>query len=227
MFFLVPPQHVAVLKRWLELPGEGIEQFSAALEKTKPHFNAPDLAAELIPLSELPPDLVRGIVELLISVYRTGEPEKPIETFLDRDVKLALTHTKVFSEGKEHEEWGRLRKFFLHALSLERVIGTTAKAGPVLTEHERIFQGARVLTDFRPIFHIDVSEKPNAGLIIHMLKITQRDKYDKKTDAYYAMDSNDVAALKQVLDRALEKEKALHQTMNDAGLTVLDVKAYY
>jgi hypothetical protein len=115
----------------------------------------------------------------------------------------------------------------LHALSLEGILGTTAKAGEILTEHEKIFETARVMTDFRPIFHVDVSEKPDAGLVIHMLKITQRDKHSRKFDAYYALDTNDIAKLMGVLDRAVKKEKALRKTMEDAGLRVLDVKAFY
>ena len=227
MSLLVPPEHAAILKKWLELPSEEAEKFSSALAKAKPHFNAEELARAIVPHCDLAPELVIGIVQVLISVYRTGEPEKPFETFLDRDAKPSLTRAKVFSDGKEEEEWVRLRKFLLRTLLLEGTVGATAKAGPILTEHERVYESVRVMTDFRPIFHVDVSDQPDAGLIIHMLKITHRDKYQRKFDAYYALDSNDVAKMKGVLDRALEKENALRKTMEKAGLTVLDVKSYY
>jgi len=227
MSLTIPHGHIALLKRWLELPSTETDKFSAALEKTEAQFNAVELAKSILPHCDLPPDLVFGIVEVLISVYRTGEPEKPFETFLDRLVRPALAQSNTFSEGKEQEEWQRLRIFLLHALSLEGILGTTAKAGIVLTEHERIFENARVMTDFRPIFHVDVSEKPNAGLIIHMLKITCRDKYSRKFDAYYALDSLDVEKLKAILDRAIEKGKTLQKAMGDAGLRILDVKSFY
>jgi hypothetical protein len=63
------------------------------------------------------------------------------------------------------------------ALALDDTVGTAAKAGPVLTEHERIFEDARILTDVRPIFHPDLSEKPNAAVIVHMLRLTTRDMF--------------------------------------------------
>ena len=227
MFLRVPPEQVAVLKKWLELPSEQAETLSSALANAKPHFNAQELARSIIRQCDLPNGLVFGIIHVLISVYRTGEPEKPFEAFLDRDVKPALQAAETFSEGKEEEEWDRLRKFLLQALLLEGIVGTTAKAGIILTEHERIFDNVRIMTDFRPIFHVDVSEKPNAGLIVHMVKITHRDKYDHKFDSYYALDSNDLEKMRKALDRAVEKDKSLRETMNDAGLSVLDVKPYY
>jgi hypothetical protein len=227
MSLRIPPEHIALLKGWLELPAEEVAKFSSALEKAPPRFNAYELAKSIIPDCDLAPGLVFAIVQVLISVYRTGEPEKPFESFLDREVRPALKHAKTFSDGNEEQEWGRLRSFFLHALSLEGTVGTTAKAGSVLTEHERIFDGLRIMTDFRPIFHVDVSEKPNAGLIVHMVKITHRDKHDRKFDSYYALDSNDIAKIRSALDRAAEKEKALRKTMEDAGISVLDVQSSY
>jgi hypothetical protein len=227
MSLIIPPAHIAILKKWLELPTEQVAKFSRALERARPYFNGHELAAAIIPDCGLSPQLVSDIVQVLISVYRTGEPEKPFESFLDGQVRPALEHAKTFSEGKEEQDWERLRSFLLHAISLEGTLGTTAKAGFVLTEHEKIFDGIRIMTDFRPIFHVDVSEKPNAGLIIHMVKFTYRDKRGHKFDSYYALDSNDVAIMKGALDRAVEKEKSLRKAMNEAGLSVLDVKPTY
>jgi hypothetical protein len=227
MSLLIPPGQAAILKKWLELPDGEIEKFLSALEQTEPQFNAEELARAVSSRSALPPQLISGILGVLITAYRTAQQGDSFEGVLDDDVKPALVRVKTFSPGKEEEEWDRLRRFLLHALSLESTIGTTAKAGPVLTEHERIFDSVRVLTDFRPIFHTDLSEKPNAGVIVHMLRITQRDKHKNKKDAYYALDSNDMEALRRVLDRALEKEKCLRDAMGGAGIKVLDIKAFY
>lgn len=225
----VPPDHVLLLKKWLELPDDAIEKYSSALAQVKPEFNAQELAKSILPLCALDPNLVLGITVILITVYRTGEPQKPFETFLDRDVKPALRRGGLFAGALEEQEaqWTRLRGFLLGALQLEHIVGTTAKAGVVLTEHERIFDAAKILTDFRPIYHADVAEKPNAGVIVHMLKITHRDKQGHHFDAYFALDSNDLARMRNILNRAAEKEKALRQTMEDAGLSVLNVQPFY
>lgn len=231
MSLQVPPEHIAILRKWLELSDEDIEKYSSALGQVKPEFNAQELAKSLLPYcSPIDPGLVLAITFILITVYRTGEPQKPFEEFLDRAVRPALANGGLFAGGSPEEQekqWIRLRQFLLGAIQLERVVGTTAKAGVVLTEHERIFDDVRIMTDFRPIYHADVAEKPNAGVIIHMLKITHRDKYQRKFDAYYAFDTNDLAKLRAVLDRAGEKEKALREVMKDADVSVLDVQATY
>ncbi|MFZ0662921.1 MAG: hypothetical protein WAM66_09540 [Acidobacteriaceae bacterium] len=229
MSLQVPPEHVMLLKKWLELPDDEIEKYSSALARVKPEFNAEELAKAILLFCPLNPNLVFGITEILITVYRTGEPQKPFEAFLDRDVKPALQRGGLFSGTPDERDvqWTRLRRFLLGAIQLEQIVGTTAKAGVVLTEHERIFDGVRIFTDFRPIYHADVAEKPTAGVVIHMLKITNRDKQGRRFDVYYALDSNDLEKMRGTLNRAAEKEKTLRQTMEDAGLLVLNVQLSY
>ena len=230
MAFRVPPDQIGHIKKFLELSDEKIDGFLNALTKARPQFNVADLAAEISEPLDVPRPLADGIVRVLASIYLTrdlGTP--PLENFLDREVFLALKRAQVFPAEAENTEaqWKRLRKFLLAALSLERSLGTAAKAGPVLTQHERIFSGARILTDLRPIYHLDVSEKPDAAVIIHMLRITQRDNYGKHTDEYFALDSNDIKLMKDVLERALKKENTLKSIMKNSGVTVLDPKLFF
>lgn len=227
MSLIVPPPHTAGIKALIELPDDKIDGFLTALNEAGPQFNGADLSAKISKSVQLPRPLTQGIVDVLLSLYRTRDETKSVETFLDRDVYSALKRAGTLSLENEGAQWSKLRKFFLSALTLERTIGTTAKAGPVLTEHERIFSGVRIMTDLRPIYHLDIAEKPDAALIIHMLKITQRDKYGHRTDLYFAMDSNDIAAMKEVIERATQKEETLRKIMKDSGVNVLDVKSTY
>jgi hypothetical protein len=167
----------------------------------------------------------------LTSLYRTKDADgtTALETFIDRGVARALRKAAIFPGEDAAVQWARLRKFFIAALSLENVVGTAAKAGYVLTQHERIFVKARILTDVRPIFHSNVSEKPGSALIIHMLQMTQRDNQDphKVEDLYFALDSNDISSLKALLDRALQKEETLRALMTESGVAVLYPKATF
>jgi len=83
------------------------------------------------------------------------------------------------------------------------------------------------LTDLRPIFHFDISEKPSAATVVHMLKITHRDHYGKKYDSFFALDSNDLVSMKQVIERASVKEETLREVMKDTGVTVLNAGLFY
>ncbi len=223
MAFRVPEQQIANIKELLELPDDKIEGFLDALVKAEPAFNVFELSSQVSGKSGLPYPLVLGLVRVLASLYATREKdwEQPIEEFLDVAVFAALQRAQTFSAENADVQWRRLRRVLVTALSLERAIGTAAKAGPVLTAHERIFSGARIMTDLRPIFHHNVSEKPDAAMIVHMLKITQRDDFDRKTDQYFALDSNDIATMKELIERAIKKEETLRAIMKDSGVTIL------
>jgi hypothetical protein len=227
MSFQVPGDHAVYLREFMKLPDEKIDGFLAALDKAEPQFNYDDLSRQIASSDLLPWKLTEGIVRVLVSLYRTADMEAPIPTFLDEDVFPSLVRAKVFSEENRDEEWKKLRKFFLSALSRERTVGTAAKAGPVQTDHERVFCGARILTDLRPIYHFDTSEKPSAATIVHILKITYRDQYDKKSDLFFALDSNDLVTIHKIVERAAEKEKTLRSVMKNSDVTVLDAGLFY
>jgi hypothetical protein len=222
MAFRVPPEQINHVKKFLELPDEKAAGFLDALANAGPQFNVADLAAEISGQSDVPLPLAEGIVRVLASLYLTRELGQPIENFLDTQVFIALRRAEAFSVENIKDQWSKLRKFLVAALSLERSVGTAAKAGPVLTQHERIFAGARIVTDLRPIFHLDVSEKPDAAVIVHMLRITQRDNFGRKSDEYFALDSNDLLLLKDLIERATKKEKTLKGIMESSGMAVLD-----
>ena len=222
MALQVPNEQVVHIKKFLELPADKIAGFLDALSKAGPRFNVYDLSGEVSNRLGLPNDLTEGIVLVLASLYLTRDAQStPIEKFVDQEVSVALKKAEAFSEKEGDVQWAKLRKFLIAALSLESTVGTAAKAGYVMTQHERVFVGARILTDVRPIFHLNVSEKPDSAVIIHMLRITQRDHFGNQADQYFALDSNDIRSMKALVDRALKKEETLKGLMKDSGVTVL------
>jgi hypothetical protein len=228
MAIRVPDPQVAYIKKLLELPEEKIDEFLEVLGQAEPQFNVFDLATKTASSLGLPEELTVEIFRVLTSLYLTRDwKTQPIKEFVDKEVFPALKRANAFSAEQIEPQWKKLRKLLVAALSFERSVGTAAKAGVVLTSHERIFAGARIMTDIRPIFHLNVSEKPEAAMIIHMLKITQRDNYRRHDDLYFALDSNDIRALKELIDRAITKEKTLKDALQTSGISVLDPKLTY
>jgi len=227
MSFRVPPDHAEYLREFLKLPDEKIDAFLAALDKASPQFNFHDLALQVFSSEGVPWELTEGILRVLVSLYRTGDREQTLQAFLDEDVFPSLIGAQIFSPEKYNDEWTKLRRFLTSALSTERTVGTAAKAGPVLTAHDHIFCEARVFTDLRPIFHFDVSERPSAATVVHMLKITHRDEYGKKYDTFFALDSNDLMIMRRAIERAFKKEETLRDVMKDTGVTVLKAGTFY
>lgn len=225
MAITVPEQHVALIRKFLELPDAKIKEFVGVLQSANPQFNVADLSDEVSKRLDLPRDLTSGVIRILGSLYLTRDAGKvPLETFVDQEVGPALKRAGTFSQDTAEAQWKKLRSFLIAALSLENTLGTAAKAGYVLTQHERIFVNARILTDIRPIFHSNVSEKPGSATLVHMLRMTHRDNHRNYLDEYFALDSNDIRHLKELIDRALKKEETLKALMKNAGVTVLDPK---
>ena len=230
MAFRIPPQQIVGIKALLELPDDKVAEFLTVLRDSEPYFNTDDLSDHVEASSSVPRRIAYYILEVLSSLYLTLDAQRPVEdvaTFLDQEIFPSLKAAEAFSPDNVEEQWKKLRAFFFVAVSLESSIGTTAKAGPVLTEHERIFNGVKIMTDLRPIFDHDVTEPPTAALIVHMVKITQRDRQSNETDFFFALDSNDLRTLQEALERAAQKEETLRKIMNTSGVKVLDVRLTY
>jgi hypothetical protein len=230
MSLTVPPRHVVGIKALLELPDDKLNALLEVLRDAEPQFNVEDLAESVSEKAGLSSVLTESILDAVASVYRTFDPNSPasqVNDFLEHGVRPALKKANLFPAETEETKWKKFKNFFEAVFSFERSVGTTIKAGPVLTEHERIFDRAKIMTDLRPIYHRDVTEKPDAALVIHMLKITQRDSRDRRTDLCFALDTRDIRALKEAIDRALEKEGTIRRVMTDAGVKVLNAKPTY
>jgi hypothetical protein len=226
MALRVPEEYIEHIQGLLGLPEQKIQEFLDTLAQTGPAFNVYDLAAEVSTRTELPLGLTQGIMQVLNSLYLTRERQStPLAAFVDETI-TALQSALSLPVETADAQLAKLRRFLLVALSLDSTVGTASKAGRVLTEHERIFVEARIMTDIRPIFHPDLSEQPNAAILIHMLRITQRDAFRKQQSLYFALDANDLRSLKALVDRAIKKEETA-RTMMAPGVNILTPKEIY
>ena len=229
MALRVPQEQVPLVKKLLELPPTKVDEFIVALSAARPAFSTFKLAEEVRQHVGIPAPLLDGILRVVAGLYRTRDREgTTIESFVDVQVLNALKSANVFvDEDAIKSGWPKLRKFFVETLAMHRSVGTASKAGPILTQHERIFQGARIITDVRPVFHPDVEAVPDAAVVIHMLRITQRNNQGQHSDIFVAMDSNDIRSLRSTIDRAIKKEETIKSAMSKAQIECLDPEEIY
>jgi hypothetical protein len=100
-------------------------------------------------------------------------------------------------------------------------LNIASKAFVLQLEYECRFHDARILTDARPVFGADVSEAPKAAILTHLLKLRYHDSSDDIKEIYIAMDSIDIAVLRDVLERARQKEKTLTAYFDEAKLRII------
>lgn len=223
----VPRQQFPFIQKLLELPDEKVQELLGALAEAGHKFNVFDLASHVAVRTKLPKPLLEGILQVVASLYITKDAQAcPLATFVDEQVRPALKEVLAAPSDSQPEEsdlrWNRLRRFLMSALSLDDTVGVASKTGRVMTEHERIFLDARVITDIRPIFHLTLSEKPTAAVLVHMLRMTARDAYNTRTDQFFALDANDIRLLKDLVDRAIKKEETLKVLMKQADVDIIE-----
>lgn len=217
----VPKSHQAGLAKIITLDDEAMSELYAALESTGPALTPQELAEKLgTKVSRISQEDVQSILRSLIGIHQVrggsfvSVPEfaeeicKAVEDARSETLKLPPERRETFKE--------RITKL----LGYESTLGTTSKALDVMTEHERILCGARVLTDVRSVFG-NPAEKPTAAVMVHMLKLSYHQDGEHK-DFYVALDSSDVRKLKEVLHRAEQKAKSLGAALVATGISVLD-----
>lgn len=98
----------------------------------------------------------------------------------------------------------RLRRL----LELEPVV-LAARALNLVTEFDRVYHGARIMTDIRPVFGHDAHTGAKAAAIVATLKIEAHEGGGDVRPYYFALDHTDLVELQGLVDRALVKTAEL------------------
>jgi len=123
-----------------------------------------------------------------------------------------------FNEGDRKILKDRLVKIFEGRKGLQ----ITMKAMGVVVDQDHVFYHARILTDIRPVFN-DNGDSVDAAVIVHTLRIHYGENGDHK-DFYVALDTSDMQALRETVDRADAKAKCLEGLLKTSGVSYLDAE---
>jgi hypothetical protein len=211
--------HVQVL---LQADDAAIRSLHVALAETSPALNAHMLAKRLSGIVQgFDRRSLRLLMEFLVSTVQVWKKTRlPAEDFA-KSIANALIADKAFalSQSDADRFSSRLPQF----LTLENSIGITAKAFDVLSEHQRTYCNARIVSDIRTVFPDDIDSEPQNAVINHMLRIGYHEN-DEHQEFFVALDSGDLKHLKKQIERAERKAEALKRLLQSANITHLDVE---
>jgi len=161
---------------------------------------------------------LKEILETLATLYEIrSQREMTVEQFVDDicDAMEALDSDERLPHAQRADFAGKL----LTLLNAE-VFALIAKAHDLMTEDERIFCHARILTDLRPIFGLNLEDGPKAMVVVHTLKLDYHKQGSTKDhgEFYIALNADDLQALKKVIERAEVKAKTLSPTLRNVPL---------
>lgn len=216
----IPTKYVPTFKTLADLTEEQMGYVNQALGEMSPCLNAKDLARDLPSIPELSRSDLALVIEAIVPLYSMREEEGVSNEDIANDIVSAARKTTELDKLSENE-YLNLRKNLIILMQHERSLGVTSKVASVLTDHDNVFARARILTDIRPVFTGEADEKPEAAVIIHQLRIHYHSD-NRCKDFFVALDTADVQALREVLDRADRKASVLQEVLKDTSMKYLD-----
>jgi|SRR6266853_666896 len=204
----IPKERRAALNKLRRLPESALNALVSALERS---------SKNLPPVEGLSPEEFEEMKDLVVELYG-------VRSYFHSTVPEFVADTAESLQKAESlslDELSAFKNRLTRLLTIES-LSVVQKAESLKAEYEHIFTSARLLTDARPVYGADPSNAPVAALVIHTLRVTYLDESSRPREIYFAMDGNDLAALRKILDRAETKAKSLESVFSAANVRVLN-----
>ncbi|MEK6607369.1 MAG: hypothetical protein AABZ30_06895 [Myxococcota bacterium] len=179
-----------------------------------------DLVGDVVArLPEGQRDATRDVVDFVLSLYIARATNELTAERLADDLRGAIEGAEVEELRGLASSASKLRDRVVALLGASTSLQIGAKALDLSTEFERTLCEARIVTDVRPIFGVDVGEAA-AAIVVHTLRL-QVHEGDEIRDVYVTLHADDIKALRALLDRAEVKENSLVDSLRKAGIGAL------
>lgn len=215
MAFNIPDGEMPKLERIATLTEKVFQEMLSELRSAKPAITLNKFARSL---QKVKSNDARKVLSVIGSLYLFKDKGLTSEEVASGVAETAAEENPTRINARAAET---LRTRIKALLDLDKSVGITSKANDVLTEHQRTFCEARVLSDVRPIFPADL-KSPQGAVIVHTLKIEYHENGDHK-EFYVALDTNDIEALKDVVLRAEEKSAVLEKFIQQSKIPYIKV----
>jgi hypothetical protein len=176
------------------------------------------LTAEVSNRSGKPVSIIEPIVRTFISLAMTrARLDKDVRSFASelvdelRQDKALNDHEKGALDAKFTEQVGAI-------LACERSLRATAKALDISAQSERVVYESRIISDIRPVFpetSDGTAGQPLQAVVLHTLRLECHGEFQHQ---HFTLTGKDLQELKEVVERALAKEKVLIDLLQGSGL---------
>ena len=219
----IPEKFKPGFKLLISIDEKTVQSFIDTFEQAQP-LQINDLVSVVTSrVNTLTKKEVKDVIETLISIHNlrdylqenndasTNEVIEKISQAVEDDEELEIT-------DEQRQEFERR---LVNFLGLDNILSFRSKSIEVIRDHERIFQNSRIHTDMRPVFESGLEDSPAGVAIVNMLKIEYVD-LDGKHEFFVALDANDLKQLREQLDIADRKVKAIELMLNQVNIPYLN-----
>ncbi len=220
--FAFSNSYVRGINGLIGLTRDQAEGLISALQTEQPIYYEPgQLTRHLQSKVAIDPKVLSQIIQALVSLYTTrAVTGLPVSEFVDLACETGQKRGLNLADPQVLE---RLKQNLVALLEVEGSLAVVSKAVNVVTEQDRIFSQARVVTDLRPVFREDPGASPLAAAVLHTLRIHFHQNGELKS-FFVAMDDEDVRSLKEALDRAQRKSATLRGVADSAKIPVINLE---
>ncbi|OBQ40630.1 MAG: hypothetical protein AN487_00915 [Anabaena sp. CRKS33] len=219
----IPEKFKPGFKLLISIDEKTVQSFIDTFEQAQP-LQINDLVSVVTSrVNTLTKKEVKDVIETLISIHNlrdylqenndasTNEVIEKISQAVEDDEELEIT-------DEQRQEFERR---LVNFLGLDNILSFRSKSIEVIRDHERLFQNSRIHTDMRPVFESGLEDSPAGVAIVNMLKIEYVD-LDGKHEFFVALDANDLKQLREQLDIADRKVKAIELMLNQVNIPYLN-----
>lgn len=212
--YTIPPRRRPGIKALLELSEKALDKFEEKARILPRGLRLNEIAEHIAAEGILEKSDADEVVQVLSDLYSIkGEGDADLDELVD-GVCTALNKLDDESLKPAEGDWEIFKAHFKSLLSMDSSLGISFKASRLLTQNERTYVEANIFSDIRPAFPPDITSGFDTAVIIHNLQIEYH-KGGTHEEIQIALDSDDISNLKEVIDRAEKKEKAIRRQFKD------------
>ncbi|WP_156815788.1 hypothetical protein [Thioalkalivibrio sp. ALJ24] len=161
------------------------------------------------------------IADLLVTFSQLRINYKLTPELFIEELRSASEATGVESIMPSRVDWETVCGFVTPLVSDESRVFQSVKLANINLERPNLFESARVLSDLRPAFGVDTDAGLSQFINLHTLRIQYR-KYQGVSEEFFSLDSGDLKALKDEIERALQKEEKMKEFLESKGFLSRD-----
>jgi len=219
MALRIPQDEVAPLSAIRTLPATSMDKFVSALRSAPPISNPHEMAAYVAKeIPGVPSERLSDMLRTIYTLYHIRELAGVDQVqFLD-DLMEGIG--EIPGAPISQKNLPKLRSVLEKLLNIE-ALSIVAKAARLQRDGERLYCKSKILSDIRPVFGSDPTNRPLGAVLTHTLRIGYHQGSGHE-EFHVVLDSNDLEELSEVIQRAKAKDRALREFLRSAQLPSLD-----
>lgn len=206
--YRIPERSLPGLRSLLKMSDETINRFEEAVRDLPRGLRPYDIADHIALKDVLPEPTAKEVVRVLSDIYRLKEEGSSDLDELVEGICDALIELDEDSTEPPDGDWGKFKTHLKKLLSMDSTLGMSFKTFYLSIQNEKTYIESNIFSDIRPAFYSQIDDGFNTAAIIHNLQIEYH-KDQTHEVIHIVLDGADVGKLKEQLNRAEKKEKAI------------------